>query len=116
MKTQQELTDKCIPEIIKKMCELAEGFEWREDVEFENNFYFSHKDYEWIWISNIDTVQFPLLIHRAVEGCSHIIVDYESKHVEETTMCKLYNFKDYQPTTLTHVGCAMLDCLLEVLK
>lgn len=111
MITQQELTDKCIPEIIKKMVELAEGFE----IVDERYINFG-KD---ITCASMHIFTWPLfstLIHRAVEGCSHIIVDYESKHVEETTMCKLYNFKDYQPTTLTHAGCAMLDCLLEVLK
>ena len=127
MKTEQEFKNKCTPEIIKWMVELAEGFEWREDIEFENNFYFSHKDYEWIWIGNIDTVQFPLLIHRAVEGWNkkesisfsigtiiyplllERILDSEEYHIE-------YKFDNYQPQSLTQAECAMLDCLIDIFE
>ena len=57
MKTEQELKADCTPEIIKKMVELAEGFdkwELREIYDPE------------IWTKS--DLLFPLLIHRAVEG------------------------------------------------
>ena len=126
MITEQDLKQKCTPEIIKKMVKLAEGFEVTErqitvgnqllisrGIKYNINSCETTKDFSEVMVK---FSLFPLLLHRAVEGCSHIIVDYESKHVEETTMCKLYNFKDYQPTTLTRAECAMLDCLIEVFK
>jgi len=119
MITEQELKAMCTPDIIKKMVELAEGFEWREDIEFNNNLYYSHKDSEWIWIGSIDSVQFPLLIHRAVEGINKKL-DIQDQIIigKFNVECSLYDckFENYQPENLTQLECALLHCLIEILK
>ena len=117
---QQELTDKCTPEIIKKMCELAEGF--RCD---DNTIYSGSRNIMTDFTELFDTTNFfPLLIHRAVEGFNtkeygkKVIViedDYVIFWSEDLDECRVYNFKNYQPTTLTHAECVMLHCLLEAL-
>lgn len=126
MITQQQLTDQCAPEFIKWMCEMAEGYQLftNEDIGID---YYSHIEYEWHECTDLDTAFFPLLIHRAVEGWNkkesisfsigtiiyplllERILDSEEYHIE-------YKFDNYQPQSLTHAECAMLDCLLEVLK
>lgn len=129
MITQQELTDKCTPEIIKKMCELAEGFEYKSD-EFANETFFVTYKFDICWDRLYKHNSFfPLLIHRAVEGwnkehinddwsinisCEDVLIHYWNCGEQELRLLK--QFTDYQPTTLTHAECAMFDCLLEVLK
>jgi len=118
MITQQQLTEKCTPEIIKKMCELAEGFCYSRDGWFYNG------NNGFTIYNNIG---FPLLIHRAVEGFNKKDVEYQIRvdgdevyiptwELGESS-CKYFKkATDYQPTTLTHVECAILDCLIDILK
>lgn len=112
MITQQELTDKLTPEIIKKMIDLAEGF---------SNCDFSYKFGEGIYSEyNEDTnLFFPLLIHRACEGWKNKETDYNQIKVKARRVLywsKKYDFINYQPTTLTRAECALLHCLIEVLR
>ncbi len=126
MITEQELKDRCTPEIIKKMCELA-------NEEYINEFYFSR-------VCEQNFRVFPLLIHRAVEGwnkiqdknCGNLFVNTNAVNiytesgrdiislsgVDETLYeaINIYDYTDYQPKTLTRAECAILDCLLEVLE
>ena len=121
MITQQQLTDKCTPEIIKKMVELAEGFEY---IECEYNYYSIAVAGEQYGKIIEDDIIFPLLVHRSVEGWNKlnatdndfIFIGDNYIHYSKDSGNKFYELKDYQPTTLTHAECAMLDCLLEVLK
>lgn len=121
MITQQELTDKCIPEIIKKMVELAEGFEI-------NGLHVVHKFSKTDKVKfHINTVHigflFPLLIHRVVEGWLKLhpesFIEIHNKEIQIVYIGHghtFYLFKDYQPTTLTACECALLDCLVDVLS
>lgn len=111
MITEKQLKDKCTPDIIKKMCELAEGFEISRDG--------------WFYCKNVgfnidDTIGFPLLIHRAVSGWNKInrdapiiisddFITYYHKVDDNSTD---YDFENYQPENLTACECAMLDCLM----
>lgn len=136
MITEQELKDKCTPEIIKKMCELAEGFEFSDNMFFS----FLQIKYNGINLQYQDVLMFPLLIHRAVEGwnkiqdknCGNLFVNTNAVNiytesgrdiislsgVDETLYeaINIYDYTDYQPKTLTRAECAILDCLLEVLE
>lgn len=118
MITEQELKDKCTPEIIKSMVELAEGFEYDKD----NFIIFGIAIYLWN-----DERLFPLLIHRAVEGWNKkyrddntfiFIGDNYVHHEYKAPRTKddLYNFKNYQSQSLTQAECAELDCLLDIFK
>jgi hypothetical protein len=109
---ESKLKADCTPEIIKKMVELAEGFEIDDSnivycggmltIELKKYFNF---------------IVFPLLIHRAVEGWNKKL--YESiilvQHNHLTKKESRYNFNDYQPESLTPCECACLHCLIEVL-
>jgi hypothetical protein len=109
---ESKLKADCTPEIIKKMVELAEGFEIDDSnivycggmltIELKKYFNF---------------IVFPLLIHRAVEGWNKKL--YESiilvQHNHLTKKESRYNFNDYQPSSLTPCECACLHCLIEVL-
>lgn len=130
MKTEQELKADCTPEIIKKMVELAEGFECK----IQNNEYIivrspNGEDYLnslYCIFTIFDYQHFPLLIHRAVEGWnkkflgSFIHINITHRRIEsfesDSDKSKFYEIYDYQAENLTHVECAMLDCLIEVLK
>jgi hypothetical protein len=112
MITEQQLKSDCTPDIIKRMVELAEGFEIDDSnivycggmltIELKKYFNF---------------IVFPLLIHRAVEGWNKKL--YESiilvQHNHLTKKESRYNFNDYQPESLTPCECACLHCLIEVL-
>ena len=112
---EQELKNKCTPEFTKWMCEHAEGFGYIDYVLSQSS------DLEQVRFNNII---FPLLIHRAVEGwnkkCPQHAIHTWSSLIECLSDCELppfdYYFKNYQPKSLTHAECAMLDCLLDVFK
>jgi hypothetical protein len=112
---ESKLKADCTPEIIKKMCELAEGFKHPILIPDEND--------TWERQINLiyDTYLFPLLIHRAVEGWNKtkgFIRVFEDviilKRKTDVNTTYLY-FKDYQPSSLTPCECACLHCLIEVL-
>lgn len=118
MITEQELKEKCTPEFIKWMCELAEGFEYKND-----HVWFG------LWYAHINDIKyeqllFSLLIHRAVEGWNKIndlkirIFDEEihTKKRLDHFAIGFYQFKNYQPQSLTQAECAELDCLLDVFE
>ena len=121
MITEQQLTDRCTPKIIKKLVELAEGFDF---VEYDNPYtIILFDDSRWFITNIIKWVHGPLLIHRAVEGWNRLnkayIMTTDSFCYTTTNLHQSEerrDFKNYQPTTLTHAECAMLDCLIEVLK
>ena len=138
MITENQLKQDCTPELIKKMVELAEGFDIKFILCFDDN---SESRNRLVFSDNItdgveiyDSLFFPLLIHRAVEGWNIIIsnspycnaidinceaVIYRTKNNLHDMMGaeeKEYLFKNYSPSSLTHAECAMLHCLQEVLK
>lgn len=139
MITEQDLKQKCTPEIIKKMVELAEGFEYYErqitigkqlltcqGIKYSVNSCETTHDFK----NQVTKFSiFPLLIHRAVEGwnkehinddwsinisCEDVLIHYWNCGEQELRLLK--QFKNYQPTTLTHAECAMFDCLINLLK
>jgi hypothetical protein len=121
MKTFEQLKEQCTPEIIKKMSELAEGFDYAglKDFTYSGHMY------------SLGSGAFPLLLHRAVEGFNklnfkyreeksvHLEINYPDEQIEfiknERTQ-KIFLFEDYQPSHLTPCEMAILDCLIEVLK
>ena len=116
MITEQELKGRCTPEFIKWMCEMAEGFEWKQlDRTYFQTYFNGNQIMGLHYFSNY----FPLLIHRAVEGWNNnestpFIIEVFSHMVRYNE--KLFRVKNYQPKSLTHAECAMLDCLLDVFK
>jgi hypothetical protein len=110
---ESKLKEQCTPEIIKRMVELAEGFEYVEETEHDVD-YFIFRDKKYF---TSKPELFPLLIHRAVEGWNKKL--YESiilvQHNHLTKKESRYNFNDYQPSSLTPCECACLHCLIEVL-
>jgi hypothetical protein len=120
MITEQQLTDSCTPELIKKIVELAEGFEWDGDEIADDkmirtpNGYYYHVD-EII----VDKTYFPFLIHRAVEGINKKLDVFDQIVISKDKVeCSMYEciYENYQPSSLTHAECAMFHCLIEVLK
>ena len=118
MTTQQELTDRCTPEIIKKMCELAEGFEYIDRPFPSIKYSIMDK-----WADKIiDSFIFPLFIHRTVEGWNKsktILISIFRMRVckfSGTEDIVYYDFVNYQSTTLTQAECAMLHCMLDIFK
>jgi hypothetical protein len=119
---ESKLKADCTPEIIKRMVELAEGFEFLSDGNNINVIRLHLAKYEhedWILrLPLFHRIIFPLLIHRAVEGWNKKL--YESiilvQHNHLTKKESRYNFNDYQPQFLTHCECAMLHCLIDILK
>jgi len=125
--TEQELKSQCTPDIIKKMVELAEGFglftnRLLGNIQSPNGALFT-LDYNKI---KDDPVVFPLLIHRVVEGWNNkqkdetCIIIGENYNVvwweSDLKISKSYDYKDYQPENLTQLECALLHCLIEILK
>ena len=134
MINEQELKDRCTPEFIKFMVELAEGF---RDNTTGNVVIIDSPFDSWIFFNNENNSKelqnppkwFPLLIHRTAEGFNKangetgqfgIYIDRE-----KITFCdfklnrneeKEYKFKNYQPQSLTHAECAMLHCLLDIFE
>ena len=128
MITQQELTDKCTPEIINMMVELANGFELRSSIS-TTMLYFKPQTQVTTSIHAKDlfepdnTLIFSTLISRAVEGWNRLnkayIMTTDSFCYTTTNLHQSEerrDFKNYQPTTLTPAECAMLDCLIDILK
>ena len=124
MKTEQELQDRCTPEIIKKMVELAPGFRFTERKIFPNKTAYGLNYCGWSCETTENIVGmvfefafFPLLIHRAVEGWGYLSIYHRIKYVVSTAISdKVFKFEDYQTETLTSCECAMLDYLIEVLS
>ena len=132
MITEQQLKADCTPELIKKMVELAEGFEVDTDGVFYNGIILPNGTEVDFDIQH--ELLFSLLIHRAVEGWNIIIsnspycnaIDINCEAVIYRTKNNLhdmmgaeereYLFKNYSPSSLTHAECAMLHCLQEVIK
>lgn len=117
---ESKLKSDCTPEIIKKMVELAEGFEYKD----EHCIYFNKSIVRYTSRDlKSDISLFPLLIHRAVEGWNnkdnqsfylYMGYRYISKNYPEYDI--RYAFKNYQTQTLTPRECDWLHCLIEVLK
>jgi hypothetical protein len=119
---ESKLKSDCTPEIIKKMVDLAEGFEIDDSnivycggmltIELKKYFNF---------------IVFPLLIHRAVEGWNKVndgkisvhdnYVEYQKNRIQvlQSYMEMSYEFDEYSPSSLTHCECACLHCLIEVM-
>ena len=123
MITEQGLKDKCTPDIIKRMVELAEGFS-----NYEYNHSLNRAIFDSIYHDVLDIRIFPLLVYRAVEGWNkskHTVerIDDYSIRINEQRLFYMYNeyatpydYANYQPESLTHAECAMLHCLLDVFK
>ena len=121
MKTQQQLTDRCTPEIIKKMVELAEGFEITSSGDSVRIKYceYSIKVFQFI-----HSIHFPFLIHRAADGWNKKYPEHTIHIWGEGIECfsdsddypMTLNFKNYQPDSLTALECTLLDCLLDILE
>ena len=130
MTTEKELKQRCTPEIIKRMVELAEGFEFIQDSKGDINlchikapdgfktYFGSIKDKEY-------TLNFSTLIHRAVEGWNKKDIEYQIRidgdevyipmWEQGESSCKFFKkSSDYQKESLTQLECAMLDCLLDI--
>ena len=126
MITFKELKEKTTPEIIRKMCELAEGFEYIKHHpiwKMEDEIYFplSKNNIEVSLIINY--LEFLLLLHRAVEGWNNTRGSMISIHKDAvvffTDNCEGYNddfnFEKYEPCHLTQCEMAIWDCLLNIL-
>lgn len=117
MITEQELKSDCTPEIVKRMCELAEGFKHLTFIPDENDTL--GRQINLI----VDWSFFPLLIHRAVEGWnkkngSTIYIKNNSVNYCDYPVVyddTYYWYNDYQTSSLTPCECACLHCLIEVL-
>ena len=122
MITFDELREQTTPDIIKKMVELAEGFEF---VDCENGYFsiaINGQEY-----GNIitDEILFPLLLHRAVEGWNKeyfgqkfIGISYDEIFLQEYKsgfIIKNWIIEDYLPCHLTACEMVIMDCLSEVL-
>jgi len=121
MITEQELKAMCTPDIIKKMVELAEGFEIIfESIDGIVAFRLVDSSR---WYSKESTIGFSTLIHRAVEEWNFTynkIAFYPDQLVRNwndgmMNRCN-YPYSEYQPETLTKLECALLHCLIEILK
>ena len=126
MITFEELKERTTPEIIKKMVELAEGFEVTErqitvgnqllisrGIKYNINSCETTKDFSEVMVK---FSLFPLLLHRAVEGWNNKTGKF---------ICNLGNYiqyvfekyyvMDYEPCHLTQCEMAIWDCLLNIL-
>ena len=118
MTTEKELKDRCTPDVIKWMVELADGFSIDGLILYYGN--------DWYYQFIEEYEKFPLLIHRTVEGWNNMQVDSENCIViqddsvvlwkENIDDCKTFDFKNYKPESLTQSECAMLDCLLNIFE
>lgn len=121
MTTEQQLKDGCTPDMIKWMCELADGFEIIGDVKIYFNNVYSGS------IKNIicNDIALPLLIHRAVEGWNKKTLPslfgfVALKSGSVLRLCEFniidYKLSDYEPQSLTQSECAMLHCMQDIFK
>jgi hypothetical protein len=126
MITEQELKAMCTPDIIKKMVELAEGFEIRQSISC-SMFYFKPQPQVTTSIHTKDlfdsdnTFIFSTLIHRTCEGWnklnSKLIISVDNRIIyDECGANKNYAYKNYQPENLTQLELALLHCLIEIFK
>jgi len=134
MITEQELKEQCTPEIIKKMVELAEGFEYSEEDLYgwfnnrREGFSIHSKYNENRGIKGLTDkiLMFSTLIHRAIEGWNKkrnanntnaiIYIKWSIVEVYMDNDYIDYRFDNYQSENLTACECAILDCLIELLK
>ena len=128
MITEKELKDRCTPEFIKLICELAEGFEYNDKkIEIEtptkNHSSTSLKTLCDQFILHLS--DFPLLIHRAVEGWNKKQNDRKLYiEINNNAVWKMYNYEfikcymiiNYQSENLTQCECALLHCLLDIFE
>jgi len=123
MITFNELKERTTPDIIKKMVELAEGFEL--------SYFDGHGDIvilpynKAIPLSVIydNGIVFSTLLHRAVEGWNKSNENIREWIETDKMQVSLfrhgvyrYEFKKYEPCHLTQCEMAIWDCLLEVIK
>jgi len=124
MITEKELKERCTPEFIKWMCNLAEGFEFIDNGISSNNWFTVKFNSITIGhcISNIyeNTLAFSTFIHRAIEElnkktCSflRLIMPYEDG-IAAGNGKTFYEFKNYQLHLLTSTECCYLNCLLDI--
>jgi hypothetical protein len=127
MITEAELKQECTPDVIKKVCELAEGFEWieKEVLESDDCIWFGEEECP-LDLLFVDPLMFSTLIRRAIEGwnkkfigsCIHINITHRriESYITDSDNSSFYEIYDYQSENLTHAECAMLHCLIEILK
>lgn len=136
MITFEELREKTTPNIIKQMCELAEGFSFKEGNIPENSkvvinlgdIKIDARCYDYFCTSNLfyncNALIFSSLLHRVVEGWNKdkkgedcIIISDDNLILWRADLddYKVYDFKDYQPYHLTQCEMAIWDCLLNIL-
>ena len=123
MITFEELKERTTHEIIKKMVELAEGFEFIDGAFARIKYSVTEKYAN----GYIDGFAFPLLLYRAVDGwnkknlCKPIqilcnCISFITDEDEPASIEWGYDNEQYQPCHLTQCEMAILDCLIEVLK
>lgn len=96
MKTFEELKQEITPEIIKKMCEMAEGFEC---TEYENPYNIILFDDSTWYVSDYTWPYFTILIYRAVEGWNNRETDYNQIGIKNRRIVywsKKYDYINYQ--------------------
>jgi len=123
-KTEAQLKQDCTPEIIKKMVELAEGFEWEAKGKHLKHDKTGCIDFIDRIVNN--NLLFPLLIHRVAEGWNKNHAGDPYLEIDDSSVWILsfksdfkevsFEFADYQKDSLTVGECALLDCLNGVLK
>jgi len=129
--TFDELKERTIPDIIKQMVELAEGFIFDEEdfiidilILFKDGHYEDNDYFQWDLSDITNSVLFPLLLHRAVEGWNkiqgigqsgNIFINDDGVFINYSEpIC--YLFKNYLPCHLTACEMAIWDCLLNILQ
>lgn len=130
MKTEQEIKSRVTLEIMKKMVELAEGFEFINSnypVIKTPNRKSQHGGAFWLEELLEDTLSFSTLIHRAVEGWNkkedeRKIIIYNGTvniskdlYYDDSSFDIEYHAQQYQTENLTQLECALLDCLMDIL-
>lgn len=122
MKTFQDLKRNVTPEFIKKLVELAEGFESVDSLDgaIGLNISMIEDDY-WMHVDRfLNNYRFPLLLHRAVEGWNNInltnMIVIDVSELLKSCGLNRYKFNKYFSCHLTPYEMAILDCLQEVLK
>ena len=123
MITFEELKERTTPEIMKKMCELAEGFEFMfATIDGIVAFGIVNKNK---WYS-VDNKMFGFLLHRAVEGWNKInpckpiqilcnCISFITDEDEPASIEWGYDNEQYQSCHLTQCEMAIWDCLLNIL-
>jgi len=124
--TETEIKAMAVPDIIKKMVEFAEGFEYDDRSPAQR---YILCDNQWMNMPALffSKLYLPLLIYRAVEGWNkkngHGIryIRLEIQFVNKMDVSyysndgKIYQYKNYQAENLTQIELALLHCLIETL-